>query len=368
MQGEGEVRKKLEWRPVSQLLLDAHNFRFTEDALGVSQKELLRILDRDFDLLTIGESLADNGYFVEEPLVVIPDPPSQYIVVEGNRRLAALKLLLDKDLQSTSQDPNAWESLAKRLKEDISEVPVVTYPSRDELTTVLGYRHIAGILKWNPLAKARFINNLIEQKGKGADFAEIARETGSHSDAIRNQYMAYRTYLQAKDVFHIDTSKLERNFSVFYRGITGTRPIAQFIGLSRDKPPQQLRRPVTLDKANALEELIGYIHGTEMVKPVIKDSRELTQLGEVLSSKPALDNLRLTRNLDRAHELVAGESRRLLDNLASASYYLDEALKDAHRHKADAKVKAMVRRCAQTVAQITKHFPEARRELGAEND
>lgn len=363
MQEQGEERKRLEWRPVSQLLLDDHNFRFTEDALGASQKELIKILDRDFELLPIGESLADNGYFIEEPLVVIPKPPTEYIVVEGNRRLAALKLLLDKNLQSLAQEPNIWDALGKHLREDLSEVPVVIYQSRDELTTVLGYRHIAGILKWNPLSKARFINNLVQQKGKEADFAEIARETGSRSDTIRNQYAAYRTYLQAKDIFHIDTSKLEKNFSVFYRAISGTRPIGRFIGLSRDKSPQELRQPISPQKAAALEELIGYIHGTETVKPVIRDSRELTQLGEVLASKPALDNLRLTRNLQRAHELVEGEVRRLLDNLASASYYLDEALKDAHRHKADTKVKAIVRRCAQTMAQITRHFPEVRRNL-----
>jgi len=358
-----QVRKRIDWLKIPQLLLDDHNFRFPEDARGANQIELLKILDRDFQLLPIGESLADNGYFVEEPLVVIPKATNEYIVVEGNRRLAALKLLLEKDLRSIARDPSTWESLANRLTEDLSTVPVVIYQSRDELTTVLGYRHIAGILKWNPLAKARFINNLVEQKGDEADFVEIARETGSHSDTIMNQYIAYRTYLQARDVFHIDTSKLEKKFSVFYRAISGTRPIAQFIGLSRDKSARELQRPVPPQKANALEELIGYIHGTETVKPAIRDSRELTELGEVLASKPALSNMRLTRSLERAHELVGGKAYPLLNNLSLASYYLAEALKDARRHKDDPRVKDLVRRCVQAISQIAKHFPEAQRDL-----
>jgi len=358
-----QVRKRIDWLKVSQLLLDDHNFRFPEDARGANQQELLRILDRDFELLPIGESLADNGYFVEEPLVAIPKAANEYIVVEGNRRLAALKLLLEKDLRPFARDPSAWEDLANRAKEDLSEVPVVIYQSRDELTTVLGYRHIAGILKWNPLAKARFINNLVEKKGKEADFTEIAQETGSHSDTIMNQYTAYRTYLQARDVFRIDTSKLEKKFSVFYRAISGTRPIAQFIGLSTDKSAQELRSPIAPEKASALDELIGYIHGTGTAKPVIRDSRQLTQLGEVLASKPALENLRQTRSLERAHELVGGKAYPLLNNLSLASYYLEEALREARRHKGDPKVKALVIRCARAMSQIAKHYPEAQREL-----
>ncbi len=354
-------RKNIELLEVSRLVLDDQNFRLPEDAHGVGQKELLKILDRHFDPLTIGESLVNNGYFAEEPLVVIPKSPrnKDYIVVEGNRRLAALKLLLEEDLRPLAEDPDAWESLAKRLKKNLSTVPVVIYKNRDELATILGYRHIAGVLKWTPLSKARFINKLVEQKGDKADFAEIAREIGSRSDAIRKQYVAYRAYLQAKDVFQLDTSELEKNYSVFFRAITGTRTIAHFIGLSKSESPQKLRRPVPSQKAGVLEDLVGYIHGTETLKPVIRESRELTQLGEVLASKPALANLKLRRNLDRAWELTSGEIRRLLDNLASASYYLDEALKDAHRHKGDPKIETMVNRCAQTMSQITTHFLKA---------
>lgn len=365
MPEEMEEYNKMDGIKVSQLLLDDHNFRFPEDALGAKQKALLKIIDRDFNPLSIGKSLVDNGYFVEEPLVVIPKPPSNmYIVVEGNRRLAALKFLLDEEMRNLAQDPGAWRDLANRLKEDLSIVPVVIYDSREELTAVLGYRHISGIMKWNPQAKARFICNLVEQRGREANFAEIAREIGSTSSHIRNQYIAYRTYLQAKN-FQIDTSKLENIYAVFYRAITGNRSIAQFIGLPRDKDksPHQLRNPVPPKKADALEELIGFIHGTDKVKPVIKESRELSELGETLAIKHALDVLRVTRNLQRAYELTGGELRRLLDNLKAASYYLDMALIDIHRHINEPGVKDLVRRCMQTIAEIVKKFPDVQNEL-----
>jgi hypothetical protein len=356
--------KRIETEKVSRLLFDDQNFRFSEDASGKSQKELLKIIDRDFDPLSIGESLVDNGYFAEEPLVVISKPSTdKFIVVEGNRRLAALKFLLDKDLRALSIDKDGWEELAKRLKADISEIPVVKYEGRDELTTFLGYRHIAGILKWDPFAKARFINSLVERKGKHADFQHVARETGSKRPTIRDNYIAYRILLQAKEDFGIDTSKLEKNFSVFYRALSNPF-ITNFIGLNKDKTPMELRNPISHKKADSLDELIGFIHGTNKASAVMTDSRQLTKLGEVLSEEKAYRYLKINRNLEQAYQLTGGEERRLLDNLEHAGYYLDEALSDAHRHKGSSKVVSAIKRCTETLLEILKNFPKIRTDLG----
>ena len=356
--------KKIEPEKVSHLLFDDQNFRFSEDASGLSQRELLKIIDRDFDPLSIGESLVDNGYFAEEPLVVIPKPSTdKFIVVEGNRRLAALKFLLDKDIRGLSTDKDDWEKLAKRLKTDISEVPVVKYEDRNELTSFLGYRHIAGIWKWDPLAKARFINSLVERKGKNADFPLVAREIGSKRPTIRDNYIAYRILLQAKEDFGIDTAKLEKNFSVFYRALSDPS-ISKFIGLNKDKSPMELKNPISPRKADSLEELIGFIHGTNKASAVMTDSRQLTKLGEVLSEERAYKYLKINRNLEQAYQLTSGEERRLLDNLEHAGYYLDEALSDAHRHKTSLKVTSAVKRCTETLLEILKNFPKVRTDLG----
>jgi hypothetical protein len=356
--------KKIEPERVSNLLFDDQNFRFSEDASGSSQKELLKILDRDFEPLSIGESLVDNGYFAEEPLVIIPKPHTdKFIVIEGNRRLAALRFLSDEKSRELSIDKDAWEALAKRLKTPISQVPVVKYESRDELTTFLGYRHIAGILKWDPFAKARFINSLVDRKGKNADFRDVARETGSKKPTIRDNYIAYRILQQAREDFGIDTKNLEKNFSVFYRSLSDPH-ITKFIGLNKDRPPRELKNPISLKKRDNLEELIGFIHGTGKDQAVLTDSRQLTKLGEVLNEEAAYKSLRISRNLEQAYQLTGGEKRRLLDNLERASYYLDEALRDVHRHKGSPKVVSAVRRCAGTIVEILDSFPNIRGEIG----
>jgi len=360
-----DKRRNPEWIKVSQLLLDDKNYRLPEEARERSQQDLLRILDADFELISVGESLADNGYFVEEPLVAIRLPKNQFIVIEGNRRLAALKLLTDQSFRKNSIDPENWEKLAKRCKANLSEVPVLIYETRDELLRFLGYRHIAGILKWDPLAKARFIASLVEKKGRTTDFTDVARETGSRGPTIRDNYISYRILLQAKDDFEVDTSRLEKNFSVFYRSLTNPS-IVRFIGLNKDKSTSSLRKPIVPGKAKALEELVGFIHGINNTPPVLTDSRQLTMLGEVLDNKQAYAHLRAHRNLQKAHELTGGEERRFIDNLMQASFYLDESLRDAHRQKENEKAIPWLARCAQSVNEILKHFPKVRKSVDEE--
>lgn len=352
-----------ELKRVLDLLLDNENYRLSDGAHSFDQNQLLQELERDFELNVIAESLADNGYFAEEPLVVIPGPSDKFIVVEGNRRLATLKFILDPEIRQISRNPEYWKDVAGRLEYDISEVPVIIYPTRDKLTKFLGHRHIAGIIKWDPLSKARFINSLIEQKGKDVDFIEVARETGSRSNTIRNNYITYRVFLQARDNFNIDTSELEKTFSVFYRALTN--PVfADFIGLDKVTAPKEMAKPIAKGKASALEELIGFIHGTQEIEPVITDSRQLTKLAEIFDNKEAYIHLRTFRNLEQAYQLSGGEERRLIDNLNKANVFLDDALRDAHRYKKSKKVAKLVERCMETMLEIIGKFPEIIKKMG----
>lgn len=203
----------------------------------------------------------------------------------------------------------------------------------------------------------------LKEKGKNADFRDVAREIGSRMPTIRDNYIAYRILQQAKEDFDIDTKKLEKNFSVFYRSLANPN-ITKFIGLNKDKPPTELRNPISRKKAEALEELIGFMHGTGKERAVMTDSRQLTKLGEILNDEAAYKSLRISRNLEQAYQLTGGEERRLLDNLEHASYFLDESLREIHRHKGSSKVASAVKRCTDTFVEILDNFPKLRKEIG----
>jgi hypothetical protein len=360
------VAKKLELIEVTKLLLDNHNYRFVEDMREASQEDLARKLDQDFDPLPIGRSIVENGYFAEEPLVVFPKPPD-FVVVEGNRRLVALKFLLDEKLRRISKDREKWEELAQCVKrEDVLKVPVVVYKTREELAPMLGFRHIAGIEKWSPLAKAKYINSLVEElmrkRGK-ATFEEVAQRTGTYGEeTVLNYYTTYRAYLQARDEFQTDVSQVEKEFSLFYRIFARYTKMQKFIGLHKRKSPVELQRPIPPQYADKLEELIEYIYGTQKEPAVIRESREMGRLADVLDNRSALKCLRETHDLNRAHELVTGEKPVILKYLREAGYYLDEVLKSISKYKDDLIVKEAMKQCHKKFSQILKHFPELTKE------
>ncbi len=80
------------------LLLDAHNPRLTEFNLNVAdQEEILRVLWRDKEVSELVDSIAFNGYWQQEVLFAVKEN-NNMVVVEGNRRLAAVKLLRSQKL------------------------------------------------------------------------------------------------------------------------------------------------------------------------------------------------------------------------------------------------------------------------------
>jgi len=344
---------------LTRLKLDPENPRLPLKARTMNQINLCLLLDEDFNLIPIGRSMADNGYFLEEPIIGVEDEDGNIIVIEGNRRIASVKLLIDQELRDLSSKKRVWDELADRVVElghDFIKIPVILHETREVLNSILGFRHITGVLKWKPIHKARFINRLVEQKGPDAEFKQIAREIGSVPNTVRDNYITFRIYTQAKDA-GIDTSNLENSFGVFYRSLSSS-DVLKFLGVNKDQNIKKLRNPIRTSKSDELKEFIEFLHGTEDVPAVLSDSRKITELGLVLSTKPALEVLRLSRNLEMAYRLTHGEESSILKNLKQASYNLDEANKNIHRHKDNAEIQRVVELCYGTLYQILTHFPE----------
>jgi hypothetical protein len=151
----------------------------------------------DASLIDLISSIASQGYFPGEPLLVCPcpeldsvvEPPpveteSEYTAVEGNRRLAALRLLIDPSLATSHRRG------IERLAEDASpsaDLPVIIFPTRRSILDYLGYRHITGIKEWDPLAKARYLQQLRDRwraEDRDASLPALARAIGSTSPYV----------------------------------------------------------------------------------------------------------------------------------------------------------------------------------------
>ncbi len=99
--------------PIQQLRLDPLNPRLPQAYQGRSQELLLECIAETYSAIEVARSIALHGYFPSEPLIVISQSDDTYVVVEGNRRLVALKILADSTLANELDDADDWRALAR---------------------------------------------------------------------------------------------------------------------------------------------------------------------------------------------------------------------------------------------------------------
>jgi hypothetical protein len=93
--------KATELVPIENLRFDPDNPRLPSSVDGHKESEVLKWMLESATLPELMAAIGEQGYFVGEPLLVVPANKSKgnvYKVIEGNRRLAAVMLLHDPKL------------------------------------------------------------------------------------------------------------------------------------------------------------------------------------------------------------------------------------------------------------------------------
>jgi hypothetical protein len=333
-------------KSIDDLLLDQKNPRIPAEMSSATQEELIVFVAEEYDSLAIAQSIASHEYFSSEPVIAIPDKSSgHFVVVEGNRRLAALKLLLHPDYRSRLSDRKEWDSIP--LKNIPKKIPVVVAKNRKEVTPILGYRHISGIQQWDAYAKARYI---AAQVDSGLSFKKAAGEVGEGEAEIRSNYRNYKIAQQVKEL-NIDPTTsvaLLEEFGVFTRAMQAGN-LRDFIGAPSPSEVTKGKNPIPTKKQDALKELAGFLFGPTSV---LDDSRNLTKLGKVISSQEGLKSLRRDRNLEEAHVASGGLRDRLVTRLSTAGRNLRAAKDDLPKYKKDEEVIDLVQESREALDEL----------------
>jgi hypothetical protein len=147
---------------VSSLMLDPENPRIPPTEEDLPQDELIAELiehDRVYDL---AKQIATKGYYTDESLITAPRD-GRMVVVEGNRRLAALKALLSPTAVPQEHREKFRALSVKIPKLMIKSVPVTVAPSRDATLPRIAEKHTRPLLEqWKPAQQARFYRSLLE--------------------------------------------------------------------------------------------------------------------------------------------------------------------------------------------------------------
>ena len=199
--------------PIEQLLLDQENPRWAWRTEGNSQEDLVRILWTEMAVDEVVLSIAENGFFRSEPLFVIPAQPEssgkpRYIVIEGNRRLAAVMLLRDNQLRKKIKATNMPE-IGEADRTKLDTLPAIVYPDRESLWTSIGFRHINGIKEWDSFSKAKYIADVHEKYN--VDLMAIAQKIGDRHATVKRLYRGYKLLEQAEFARGLDLTRRTRS-------------------------------------------------------------------------------------------------------------------------------------------------------------
>ena len=363
--------------PLANIELDNENPRLAEAHQGGTQLDLLKVLYEEFDLDEVAYSMAENGYFDEEPIVVIPrnlpkdfkwdedvelletnlkdlvvsNNSVKFVVIEGNRRIAAAKLLIDKGLRIKLKirDNDFPKIKDKTVEDDLKIIPSIVYKSRKDISPYLGVRHIVGVLKWEAYAKAIYIASRIEDerhKGRSIESSihEVQRKVADRSDLIKKQYMAYKVFEQAKDDIGFDVDAIKNRFSLITVSLNYPS-IRKFIGVTSYKDVNFSKPLVPKNKLERLETLFTWIFGNGRDKPpILTDSRKIQgQLSYILADKDATEYLLQYSNLEEAYERSGGEREFIKRKINTAKRAVANALQYAYKYKKDEEILSLLK-------------------------
>jgi ParB-like nuclease family protein len=306
----------------SQIDFDPENPRFfrLNDAHSVAAV-IEEMLD-DESVQDLMLSIGQKGYFEGEPLLVTNEN-GRYTVIEGNRRLAAVKLLNGEVLPPSRRKNSVAAIQSEVVVEPPKILPCLIYENRRDVLRYLGYRHITGIKEWDSLSKAKYLDQLREEFY--ADLDEIAqmrslsKDIGSRPDYVAQLLTALRLYIRAENekFFGLPIEAKDIEFSLITTALSYS-DITNWLGLESRK---DISMP-SLKEHNLKRAFSWMFAKDQQGNTILGESRKLKDLAAVVQSNAAIEVLEETGRLSEAY-LFTGGPQMALENA------LEQVIKDA---------------------------------------
>jgi ParB/Sulfiredoxin domain len=279
--------------PVENLRYDPENPRLGGTAKHESQEEIQKYLagPPHYALDLVG-SFLENGFLPYEPLIVRREN-SNFIVIEGNRRLAAVQSILS-DTQKYPQ----------HVRERLHEIPVLIFPDgahrgdSEEALRYLGVKHLFGFRDWPPTSKAMFLDHRVRSK---KSLEQVLKELNISRQEVARYLLPYRLKQAARRAFKKvnaeDFWSLAESF--------GRKKIRIYVQLDVDTRTMRIKSfdPVKLG------HLAQFLYGK---RRRVTDTRQLSTLGKVLGSPRAAAKLERGASLEEASLFVASKEETIM--------------------------------------------------------
>jgi len=312
---------------VKNLRLDQSNPRLAE--LGIpsdaTQTDLLKALWDEMAVEEVAMSIAYSGYFEHEPLFVEDSGDGTYVVIEGNRRLAAVMLLVDAALRQKVKATKLPTVSAER-KTELGKLPAIV-TTREESWRYLGFKHVNGPATWGSYAKAQYIAFVHNNYDVPLD--DIADQIGDRNSTVLRMYrglMIVEQAEKAKVFSRSDIAKKKFSFNYIYTGMDYPG-ISGFLGLKNKGVTPE--KPVPVSKMKPLADLLLWLYGknsSNTASLIRSQNPDLKTLDTVLLTETGVKALRDGLPLSVARDISEGDERLFRKALQQAKQSLQKAL------------------------------------------
>jgi hypothetical protein len=310
---------KIEYIATSNLHFDPENPRFYRLNDAHSVDAVIEEMLDDEGVQDLMLSIGQKGYFEGEPLLIAPDEDGRLVVVEGNRRLAAVKLL-NGEIQPPVRRKNTVGDIRAEAREVPTKLPCLWYQHRRDVLRYLGYRHITGVKEWDSLSKAKYLQKLRDEFYPNETFSDLkrilAKDIGSRPDYVAQLLTALALYVKARDEKYFGLQLREQDISfslitttLYYKkftdwlGLIGREDV-EMLGLQQDR----------------LKKIFAWIFVPDQQgRTILGESRNLELLADIVTSDDAIIVLEETGKLSEAYLYTDGPQSALQSAIDQAA-------------------------------------------------
>ncbi|MBW1649677.1 MAG: AAA family ATPase [Deltaproteobacteria bacterium] len=299
---------------LDDLYLDPNNYRLIHETAyeKVCEKNINNNLvqSRTFKLITkeknqnisdLIDSFKSNGYLPVDQIQVRLLDGGGYVVVEGNRRIAALKHLKNNH-EENKIDLNKLDSNI------FNNVPVVLYEDGDEMhyLTLMGLKHISGNKKWGEWNQAKLLEKLSVNHQLSED--DICKQVAISKTELRRSLRALsfiKQYIISDYGDQFDESK----FSLF-REIVRNSKLKAWLKWNEEKKKALHTENTELffswiskepNEEEDEEEDISY--ADKYKEPALTKRDDIRTLSKIINDPKAIERLKETRNITETYSL-----------------------------------------------------------------
>lgn len=317
---------------IKDLLLDPNNPRFSKHLDEIIPFE--KIADEDVQASAYAQMQAPTNRFEIEELVaaIIADGfihvdkifvqkiGEKYLVVEGNRRITAIKKIFEK----------RKDDITPELKNQITKIPCIVIDAAEPdannlIRKILGLRHHGSILPWKPLPAAfnlyqqymiEICSGNIEEAKNPENFIynpAIAKKVAAMFSVklsdVREKIKLYRVYLQLMDVSHNHASVVSPDSFSMIEETLGRPILKTYFGYNETS---------SILSEEGAENMLDLYFGLKEKPPVITEASAGTSnvrdFAYVVAEGTQEDIRRITEDREKAGEVKTTVAAKILSH------------------------------------------------------